>query len=852
MPPTTPRLDDRSFEDLVREAKAVIAARCPGWTDLGPSDPGVVLIEAFAHLTEVLLYRLNRLPDKAYVEFLRLIGVQLQPPAAARVELAFALPKPGDRAVDIPRGTRVAARRPAQSPTPPVFVTAAPAQIPAGQLSASVTAYHCELVDAELLGVATAAVGLSLSVKRPPIVARTGETDLVVAVEATAEELQAGAPSLRSGDKTYRIWREVESFAHAEPDPYVYVADRLAGTIRFAPVVSLLDAQGALEAVPSAHLAVPAAGREVRAWYWRGGGPDGNLPAGWLEVLKDPIPGLQVSNPAPAMGGRAAETLANALVRGPEEIHSLRRAVTASDFETLARHAGGISRAHAVTQAQVWRHAPPGTVEVLLVPELPAGVRGEDDAGATADALRQYQTEEARARIQADLEVRRPVGTRCVVSWARYKKVAIKASLLAHRAADPAALRARLLSRLYRYVDPLPSGDAPGWGFGEPLPSSTVYYLLQSEPSVLRVDQLELILEEVPSAGRALAADFFQPSTWYAANGEMLYRSSNDGEGWELVGRFTGETLDQIEPHPSRPGLVGVSARLPAAGPDAQSRLHFTWDCGETWDSATYVLPAVEDMTWTVRDDVPVLLLATDKGLFELALRDKATPLPIAVDPGRPGMSFWAVASAVDARGNWVIAAAAQGSLGVYVSDQGGARSFRLSGLKDQDVRILEVQQEGSRTFLWAGCAAASGSDPGKGCAVIELTGTGDWRFAGTGWDGGSCFGIAFAGPLVFAATHHAGVLSLDPSKLDGPWTKPALTVGLPLRERDRLFEPVQALGAFEDWVLAGGPTGVFRRKVDGAAWENCSGQEATRDLLPLPSTWLFCSGQHQIEVKLG
>ena len=87
MPLVPPNLDDRRFDDLVAEAKRIIAQTCPEWTDLSPGDPGMVLVELFAHLTEVMLYRLNRLPDKAFVELLRLIGVRLQPPSAAGVTL---------------------------------------------------------------------------------------------------------------------------------------------------------------------------------------------------------------------------------------------------------------------------------------------------------------------------------------------------------------------------------------------------------------------------------------------------------------------------------------------------------------------------------------------------------------------------------------------------------------------------------------------------------------------------------------------------------------------------------------------------------------------------------------------
>ena len=79
-----PNLDDRQFQDLVDDAKRLVQQRCPEWTDHNVSDPGVTLIEAFAQMVDQLIYRLNRVPDRNYIKFLELIGVELRPPAAAR------------------------------------------------------------------------------------------------------------------------------------------------------------------------------------------------------------------------------------------------------------------------------------------------------------------------------------------------------------------------------------------------------------------------------------------------------------------------------------------------------------------------------------------------------------------------------------------------------------------------------------------------------------------------------------------------------------------------------------------------------------------------------------------------
>ncbi|MCJ7712598.1 MAG: putative baseplate assembly protein, partial [Chloroflexi bacterium] len=106
-----PNLDDRRFQDLVDEAKRLVQQRCPEWTDHNVSDPGVTLIELFAWMTDQVVYRLNRVPDRNYVKFLELIGVNLFPPTAARTTVTFWLAAPQPATVTINMGTQVATLR---------------------------------------------------------------------------------------------------------------------------------------------------------------------------------------------------------------------------------------------------------------------------------------------------------------------------------------------------------------------------------------------------------------------------------------------------------------------------------------------------------------------------------------------------------------------------------------------------------------------------------------------------------------------------------------------------------------------------------------------------------------------
>jgi hypothetical protein len=74
MPLPVPRLDDRTFADLVREGESLIPRYGGEWTDRNASDPGVTLVELFAWLTETAIYQVDRVPPESVEAFVRLLG----------------------------------------------------------------------------------------------------------------------------------------------------------------------------------------------------------------------------------------------------------------------------------------------------------------------------------------------------------------------------------------------------------------------------------------------------------------------------------------------------------------------------------------------------------------------------------------------------------------------------------------------------------------------------------------------------------------------------------------------------------------------------------------------------------
>jgi len=124
-----PRIDKRDYTDILRllleeplliqgtEYRGLVEKFTPHWKikeqkDLyrthGQKDLGLVLCHLFSRLMEVLIERLNRVPDKHMVAFLDMLGVERLPGTPGRVPVTF-LPAPkSPPGRFVPKGTQVA------------------------------------------------------------------------------------------------------------------------------------------------------------------------------------------------------------------------------------------------------------------------------------------------------------------------------------------------------------------------------------------------------------------------------------------------------------------------------------------------------------------------------------------------------------------------------------------------------------------------------------------------------------------------------------------------------------------------------------------------------------------------
>ena len=126
-----PKIDKRSYEDILHlllQARVEIqgevyqglrAKFTPKWLPhrhqqedaLKPrqqKDVGVVMLHLFARLMEIMIERLNRVPDKHFVAFLDRLGIERLPGNPARVPVSFIPAPKSPKGRYVPAGTQVA------------------------------------------------------------------------------------------------------------------------------------------------------------------------------------------------------------------------------------------------------------------------------------------------------------------------------------------------------------------------------------------------------------------------------------------------------------------------------------------------------------------------------------------------------------------------------------------------------------------------------------------------------------------------------------------------------------------------------------------------------------------------
>lgn len=863
-----PKINERQYEEILASAIKFIKQKNSQWTDLTPGDPGVVLLEAFAHMTELMIERLNLLPYKAYIEFLAMIGVKLQPPIAAQTELTIKLSAPKSKDEVIAKGTRVSGKRNDNYDNPPIFITTRETTIKPGNQEVKVQACHCQWVKNELAGYTSARPGFFVKTANAPIVAPIlGIETLVVAIEISDSQKIHPKQRIKISDKEFGIWTEVEDFSRVDKKDFVFTVDRVAGIIQFSPAyrhyTDRNDGNNKLEDIARPDSLLPLEGMEIRLSYCHGGGKIGNVPKGFLQVFKDSNSGLTVENSTAAVGGRDVETLENALLRGPQQLNSLKRAVTARDFELLAiQSSGAVSRTRAFTKSSLWRHAKPGTVGVLLVPELNVSV--DEEHKVNLEYLISLQSDKILQNTQNVLDEKKPLGIVCEVNWVKYKPVYITGKIIINENEDSHQVRQRVIQSLYRTICPkMISGRDKDWNFGQSLKSWDVYKIIASEPGVVSVEQLKLNTLFAPKMNsRALAVDNYQPDTWYTSSATSLFRTVNNGKGWEKINEFDNE-ISKILPFPLKAASLIQNSGLLAVvteHKDKPDQIHLSLNCGESWNNKLSLkFNQINDIAWLEKNSEPNLLIATEDALYEYAILTGTVPIKILVDHDNHNLKIDKISISQEGSEGGIVAVFSSKESGqIYLSKDGTAensfKKFKDSPWNPGEVSAIIMQKRGPHHFLWV-LLNKMPNQTGNACYRRHISMSGDdhegWIQLSAGWEAGNCYSLAFNGSLVFSASENHGVLSMDMDRKTPEWKTLTRDEKLDLEAITRLGDPEQVVAnPKNDLIMVAGKKGVFLSKDKTKTFENCS-RSYYSDEVTLPKNWLFCSSKHEIEVEM-
>ncbi|MBP1468101.1 baseplate J/gp47 family protein [Candidatus Chloroploca sp. M-50] len=419
----------RDYDSLLYAMRERVREKLPEWTDASSeADMGNVLLEAFAHMGDILSYYQDRIAGESFlgtaqtrrsiIQHLRLIGYTLgtAAPAAATLSLLFPLDYQGT--VTIKQGDAFATK--SQRDRPSVrfeYAGDVSLEIDCTRLSSTtdpatgqryryygldpysaqsagsfrrvgIPVEEGRLVLAERLGVSDGTANQRFPLAHPRLILRPSDQnrldnrDLTLLVEY--------------GGQITR-WHLRESLAFSGSDDRDFVV-----SIDEHDRASVSFGDGTFGAMPPD-------GAVIKASYRVGGGAHGNVGARTITTIASAsqlsLIGASVINVAPATGGDDRESIEHAVLQAPAVFRARKRAVTRADYEALARNYQGVGRVRAV--ADSW-----ATVTLYVAP---AG------GGPLTDSL--------RAGLLAYFEDKRPLTTRIEIAGVDYVPIYVTARI---------------------------------------------------------------------------------------------------------------------------------------------------------------------------------------------------------------------------------------------------------------------------------------------------------------------------------------------------------------------------------------------------------------------------------------
>ena len=478
---------NKDFNSLRQAMLDLARYRLPEWTDQSPSDLGVLMVDLFAYMGDIILYYQDRIASELFLHsaaerrsvlnHLRLIGYEMTAamPAGASLTLTFDAPAPADSGkVTIAKGAQFATKAGANAaitfeylgPDLTVDLRGNLVQPGAGGklVYAGLSVMHSTTVNQVVLGSSTGEPNQSFRVPQTPLI----PASILVEVNEGA-----GFVPWNHRDNLLYFTDDSGKVTLSGPDSRDFMIRYDENGVAWA-----VFGDGIYGAKP------PVGANNIRASYRIGGGAIGNVPAGSIVDAKTKPAGVSaVTNPFPAAGGSDAESIDHAVQFGPLAFRSGHRAVTLSDFVSLAHQAGGIAKVRA--RSLGWN-----LIELYIAPS--------GDVLSKAD-------DKVKQRLIQFFEDKRMVGTFVEIKDATPVAVDLRVDIVVQHNYSPDIVQDGVRRAAASLV------DFANVDFGQPLYLSKLYELVEEVPGVLaanvtrfrrsdRTASVNLLLSRIPAA----------------------------------------------------------------------------------------------------------------------------------------------------------------------------------------------------------------------------------------------------------------------------------------------------------------------------------------------------------------
>lgn len=374
----------RDYESLLSDLRQAAPLLLPEWSNSSDTDFGLVLLELFSYVGDVMNYYIDRVANEMFLatatrrqSILNIAKMLDYTPGMvnpASVTLTFKLTRSAGETV-IPAGTVVLAR--ASSSSLIRFETDEDLTIP-GTSAATPS-------ESSFIGTVDATEGTKTSNE---ILARSSSGALNqsyplfnknVVYDNVEVRLQAA-----NGVPTY--WSRVPSLMHSSSGDHVFSLRTDENNVTY---VEFGDNVNGL---------APPYGSEIKATYRTSIGSAGNVAANAIREVYGAIEGVSsVTNLSPATGGEDAETVSSVRASLPASLTALNRAVSLNDYAALALKVPGVAKAKASSSVYT---------NVTLY-AAPTGVGGSACSSELKDDIQAYLSD--KKMINATVVIADPI-----------------------------------------------------------------------------------------------------------------------------------------------------------------------------------------------------------------------------------------------------------------------------------------------------------------------------------------------------------------------------------------------------------------------------------------------------------